>query len=198
MLRKVCPSFHKPKLFSEYEDKTLPRMIEVSFKSIRAAEKKMWAWWDTFQNWQKLAEPRPHRSAGLARKTTLSTQLHTVFVLFKSQAKQPVAEELIASDWMKIRCNLLGLVATKIFTKKSFGVQNGLEETKTKCKATHSSSKRNRTRKQDCCYPVVVRPIPMTQSDWCPGDYNMTIWPLNCLCRTCSRLQVKFADLILF
>ena len=41
-------------------------------------------------------------------------------------------------------------------------------------------------KEEDCCYTVVVRPVPMTQSDCYPGDYNMTTWPLNCLCRDCS------------
>ena len=27
----------------------------------------------------------------------------------------------------------------------------------------------------DCCYPVVLKPVPMTQSDWYPGDYNIPL-----------------------
>ena len=98
-----------------------------------------------------------------------------------------MAEELIASDWAKIWCNLLGLVATNCPRENLWEYRTGWKVPRQdKCKVTHSSSKKEigQESRADCFYPVVLKPVPMTQSDWFPGDYNMTTWRLNCLCRT--------------
>ena len=151
MLRKVFHHFILQSIFRN-EDNSLPRMIkEFSSKSIRTAEKKMCTWWKTSLNWDEMGELRPHRSeCRVGKKNKSWVHSYTLYCTVVIQAKQPVADELIASDWAKIWCNLLGLVATNCPRENLWEYRTGWKVPRQdKCKGTHSSSKKeNRTRKQ--------------------------------------------------
>ena len=118
MLRKVFHHFILQSIFRN-EDNSLPRMIkEFSSKSIRTAEKKMCTWWKTSLNWDEMGELRPHRSeCRVGKKNKSWVHSYTLYCTVESQAKQPVSEELIDSDWIKIWCNLEGLDVTKTSAK---------------------------------------------------------------------------------
>ena len=71
---------------------------------------------------------------------------------------------------------MLGLVATNFPKRKLWSTEwvgrYNYPRPKTSAKhLTAAAAREKPDKKADCCYTVVVRPVPMTQSDWYPGDY---------------------------
>ena len=79
----------------------------------------------------------------VGRKNKPSVHSYTLYCTVLTLAKQPMAEELNASDWMHAWCNFSGLVATKKAKRKASEYRNGWKnQDKTSAKDTHSSSKK--------------------------------------------------------
>ena len=89
-----------------------------------------------------------------------------------------------ASDWRKeLFGELLGLADTRLSRN---GDEKRLERygtEKTSTKIISAAVSRENLYFPGCCFTVVLRPVAMTQSDCCTGDYNMTSWPIHCLIR---------------
>ena len=149
MLRNAVHHFIILSIF-RIEDESLPRMIEVSSKFYQNRRKEDVGLVEDLSELAEYGWSQAPPVSRVGKKNKPSVHSYTLFCTVANQAKQPVAEELIASDWAKIWCNLLGLVATNCPRENLWEYRTGWKVPRQdKCKGTHSSSKKeNRTRKQ--------------------------------------------------
>ena len=125
-------------------------MIEISFKSIRTARTKYVGLVGDFSELTKIgwAQEPPVGRVGKKNKP-LSVHSYTLFCTVERQAKQPVAEELAASDWRKTLVQFARVGCHKFSEEKTLEYGMGwkvpIPKTQDKCKAPHSSSSKRET-----------------------------------------------------